>query len=317
MRTSQASRQRGDLHETVDWAAGDDSRPALQALDTSAALDQGMCGSCWAFAAISLLRAHYEIKTKTMRAFSPQQLVSCVSNPKSCGGTGGCHGASAELALRYVQDIGLDNLRSESEYPYTATDSKCKVSSKPSSGGKLSLVTKLVTANNANDLMAALMQGPASVSVAPQGMKMSWHTYQGGIYNDCPSDVVISHGVLAVGYGIDTGNSGHKYWKIRNSWGASWGEHGYIRLLRGDTAEEDSPGRCGWDFEPEKGISCKPYPDKVKVCGMCGILYHPVSVELSDSSGSGNASKSLDAELLAALAELDDEEEHYMHDEDM
>merc|ERR1719198_20387 len=78
-------------------------------------LDQGQCGSCWAVAATTVLRAHSEIYGDG-KMFSAQQIVSCTPNPHKCGGTGGCEGATAELAFDYVLERGLVV---EDEFPYT------------------------------------------------------------------------------------------------------------------------------------------------------------------------------------------------------
>ncbi|PRQ51314.1 putative fruit bromelain [Rosa chinensis] len=52
--------------------------------------------------------------------------------------------------------------------------------------------------------------------------------------------LMINHGVTAVGYGVS--DDGTRYWLVKNSWGAQWGEEGYIRMQR-DVAEKE--GLCG------------------------------------------------------------------------
>ena len=73
-------------------------------------------------------------------------------------------------------------------------------------------------------LKSAAFQQPISVTVnAGQFMQF----YNGGVVTgDCLGQ--INHAVMAVGYGVD----GQKIFEIRNSWGASWGESGYIQLFQ-------------------------------------------------------------------------------------
>ena len=70
--------------------------------------------------------------------------------------------------------------------------------------------------------MYVALRGPLSVCVNAT----SWHHYQGGVMTSC-ADRRTDHCVQLVGYGED---AGLKYWKLRNSWGKSWGETGFLRI---------------------------------------------------------------------------------------
>lgn len=87
---------------------------------TTPVKNQGACGSCWAFSSIAALESHLAIQTnQPANILSTQELVSCVSNPSHCGGTGGCEGATAEIAYNYVANNGIVK---EESFPYKATD---------------------------------------------------------------------------------------------------------------------------------------------------------------------------------------------------
>ncbi len=91
--------------------------------------------------------------------------------------------------------------------------------------------------------MAAVAIGP--VSVAIEADQSSFQSYSGGVLTSaCGSS--LDHGVLVVGYGTD---NGQKYWKIKNSWGSTWGEEGYIRISRGNN-DNDGAGQCGVLSQP-------------------------------------------------------------------
>jgi len=261
--------------------------------------DQGSCGSCWAVSSATALRAHSEL-FQTDRTFSAQQIVDCTPNPKNCGGTGGCGGATAELAMEYVARKGLAE---EAVIAYTAKDGVCshnataallskKVSrnlrSTPAAGpaepvmaadsgtsmatgGALFGMTgwhKLAENQVVQLKLAVAQEGPVVVSVAASSV---WNVYASGVMSACDKDAVINHAVVLAGYG---GSGPEKYWTIQNSWGPGWGENGFGRLTRLSDAEEQS--YCGWDRSPEQGTACKGGPSKVWVCGSCGILYDSV-----------------------------------------
>eukprot|EP00401_Gymnodinium_catenatum_P039699 CAMPEP_0117552618 /NCGR_PEP_ID=MMETSP0784-20121206/49800_1 /TAXON_ID=39447 /ORGANISM="" /LENGTH=428 /DNA_ID=CAMNT_0005349695 /DNA_START=28 /DNA_END=1311 /DNA_ORIENTATION=- len=273
---------RPKIPEEVSWAH-------LAAVKRNADANQGGCGSCWAFATKGALDAGSEAHGWGVKSFSVQELVSCVQNPLDCGGQGGCKGATAELALEYVRRYGLS---SNDEIPYTSRDDDCRFgrhgnplrayksadpvgnlqaqddSMMTETPGGLAVGLKdwkLLPENKAEPLKRALaFDGPTVVSVATDD---GWVSYGGGIFDGCTKDVVVGHAVLAIGYGE---TSEAKYWHIQNSWGNDWGEDGTMRLLRMDDEEQNW---CGTDKDPKAGVECKPYRSRVRVCGMCGILY--------------------------------------------
>jgi cathepsin L len=197
----------------------------------------------------------------------------CAPNPESCGGTGGCSGATAEIAMDYV--AGSRGLYQEYQYSYASyygQNFECALPGLSAPVASISGFSQLA-ANNYTDLMNAIaFQGPIAVSVDAS----TWHAYESGIYNGCnQAQPDINHAVVLVGYGEE---NGEKYWLVRNSWSASWGEKGYIRLRRSSDEEQN----CGTDVTPQDGTACAGQNDPVKVCGTCGILFdssYPLGAE--------------------------------------
>merc|ERR1712050_184830 len=85
-----------------------------------------------------------------------------------------------------------------------------------------------VPKNNEVALQAAVASQPVSIGI--QANKLPFQLYKGGVLSDPSCGTELDHAVLIVGYGVEDGKS---YWKVKNSWGPSWGEQGYIRLARG------------------------------------------------------------------------------------
>lgn len=252
--------------------------------------NQGGCGSCWAVTASSVLDAHAEIYNSSQKSFGAQSILDCTPNPHKCGGTGGCEGATVELAMDQVLRRGV---LSEDNEAYEGEDMDCKKSllqtggdhtsdsydlssegrrdaKQGDAGLKVGMIgwTRLPENKYSPLLRAVAALGPVAVSVGAS----SWQMYMDGIFDGCEKDAVIDHAVTLVGYGKDK-RSGVKYWLIQNSWGSDWGEGGRIRLLRSETEETD---HCGTDSQPQEGTGCENGPASVKVCGMCGILYDNV-----------------------------------------
>jgi len=248
------------LPKNVDWR----NKGVVTAVKS-----QGGCGSCWAFASTAVIESHVAINTNKLYDLSPQQIATCAPNPLECGGKGNCQGATAELAFDYIANsVGLYD---EFQLPYTeyyGVESTCLLPS-DTPRATISGYTKLEENNYEQLMYAVATVGPIAVSVDAS----NWHSYSSGIFNGCnQSSPDINHAVVLIGYGTDY-ISGQDYWLVRNSWSASWGESGYIRLLRQKVSNSEDDETCGMDTTPQDGTACAGDNQPVKVCGTCGILY--------------------------------------------
>ena len=214
------------LPVSVDWTTQGAVTPVK---------DQGQCGSCWAFSATGSMESTWFLKNGTLVSLSEQQLVDCSTGQ----GNQGCDGGLMDSAFQYV--IANKGITSESAYPYTATGpNTCDSTGKP----VVAMVTgyKDVPSGSELALMTALTEQP--VSVAVEADQSVFQFYSGGVLTaSCGSN--LDHGVLAVGYGTQ---SGQDFYKVKNSWGTSWGEKGYILLGRG--SQYGANGQCGIQMDP-------------------------------------------------------------------
>uniref|UniRef100_A0A8B9LB03 Cathepsin L.1 n=1 Tax=Astyanax mexicanus TaxID=7994 RepID=A0A8B9LB03_ASTMX len=184
--------------------------------------NQGICGSCWAFSATGALEAQMFRKTRKLEALSEQQLVDC----SDLSGNQGCAGGRLQSAFEYVRSSG--GLQSEASYSYEAKDGMCRFNAL-----NVSAICRGYKTLPSGDEYV-LQQAVASIGPISASIDMSRHTftfYSSGVYDEqyC-SRSNLNHAVLIVGYGTDI--HGEDYWIVKNSWGAGWGESGYIRMSR-------------------------------------------------------------------------------------
>jgi len=175
--------------------------------------NQGQCGSCWAFGAIATLEGMVvAIQGKALPNLSEQQLVDCSGST----GNQGCNGGMPDRALNYLKTAGSCSTAS---YPYTARGGTCKASS---CGDKLKTSGPKNGKGEAT-LESMLNQQPVSVAI---DASQAFSRYTSGVFTGPCSSTSINHAVTAVGY---TGD----FWIVRNSWGTTWGNKGYIHMKRG------------------------------------------------------------------------------------
>jgi len=208
-----------ELATSIDWRTDGAVTPVK---------DQGQCGSCWAFSATGSTEGANFIAKGKLVSLSEQQLMDC----SGAEGNNGCDGGFMDYAFEYIIDYGITT---EANYPYRAVDGTCKKG--------MTVAVSIsgyhdVTANNNAALKTALNVGP--VSIAIEADQSGFQFYSKGVFSgSCGAN--LDHGVLAVGYGTDAGTP---YYIVKNSWGASWGESGYIRLVDSPT-KNGGAGQCG------------------------------------------------------------------------
>jgi len=211
-----------DIPDEVDWVKKGAVTPVK---------NQGSCGSCWSFSTTGALEGAYYLKTGKLVSFSEEELVNCDKVDQ------GCNGGLMDNAFQWIMQNG--GLCSEDDYPYTSGSGllphRCKSSCDIVDG---SAPTSFVDVQHSEmSLEEAVAQQP--VAIAIEADQLAFQFYRKGVLvGNCGSR--LDHGVLAVGYG--TYSDGNKYWKVKNSWGGSWGMNGYILIQRG---KQVRGGECG------------------------------------------------------------------------
>jgi C1A family cysteine protease len=190
--------------------------------------NQGNCGSCWAFSVNAVLEGCYtKFKGFPLNDwFSTQQLVDCDTS------NGGCNGGWFTGAMTYFQN---NFIAYEADYLYkqarlaTGCNKLAKKTAIKITGFNYFYQGQGQTAS----MSSMLAKGPVSIAVDANA---KWMSYAGGIYDGACSSAV-NHAVTLVGYGkTDAGecNAAAEYFIVRNSWGATWGEKGHIRVKKND-----------------------------------------------------------------------------------
>ena len=217
------------LAESIDWVEKGAVTPVK---------DQGQCGSCWSFSTTGALEGAYFIKYGVLASFSEQQLVDC-DNLKNGGRDHGCNGGIMDSAFSWINKN--NGLCSEQAYPYvsgtTETSGSCQSSCTNVKNSKIAKYIDVPPSSD-NAMMTALNIQP--VSVAIEADQREFQLYKSGVFTStCGTN--LDHGVLVVGYGT---LNGEDYYKVKNSWGTSWGSDGFILLGRGSQYNKGS-GQCG------------------------------------------------------------------------
>jgi len=183
--------------------------------------NQGQCGSCWSFSTTGSTEGCHQIKTGQLIGLSEQNLMDCSDSY----GNEGCDGGLMTAAMQYI--IANKGIDTEASYPYTAEDGSQCLYKAANKGATLASFTN-VQEGSESDLQTKAYVGP--VSVAIDASHSSFQLYSSGVYYEpACSSTQLDHGVLVAGWGVDGTKD---YWLVKNSWGTTWGQSGWIWMSR-------------------------------------------------------------------------------------
>ncbi|KAJ9470064.1 Cysteine proteinase 1 [Diplonema papillatum] len=175
----------------------------------------GQCGSSWSFSTTGSAEGQWQIAGNNLTSLSEQLFVSCDTVDQ------GCNGGLMDNAWGWVISDHDGKMVTEASYPYTSgggVAGTCKWNSSMPVGATIKGLSHIATDEKEMATWVST-QGPLSILV---DASVGWQNYQGGIMSDC-NHLNVDLAVLIVGFTSE-------YWIVKNSWGPTWGESGYIRL---------------------------------------------------------------------------------------
>jgi len=226
------------IHEApADVSANPASVDWVKAGAVTGVKDQGQCGSCWSFSSTGAMEGAYKVTKGSLPSLSEQNFVDC-DNRSNGGSDLGCNGGLMDSAFSWAKKNG--GICTEAAYPYTSGTTKksgtCSQSCKQAIYAPTGYTD--VTKNSDSAMMSALAKNP--VAIAIEADQSAFQLYKSGVFTGtCGAN--LDHGVLAVGYGTESGTD---YYLVKNSWGTTWGDKGYIKLGRG-SSYNGGKGQCG------------------------------------------------------------------------
>jgi hypothetical protein len=209
--------------------------------------NQAQCGDCWAFAAAAAMEANYCISHFVYgqplehlypTSLSAQQLLDCSDVVNE-----GCDGGNYDVAFVYALAYGMDSWE---DYPYTGKQGTCKAGRLPVNE-TISGFRK-IQPNNETALAVSVCYGVTAVAI--QANQPGFQFYKSGIYDGTCGDN-LDHAVVVIGYGVNQ-TTNQEYWTIKNSWGVTWGNDGFMNLAKGVPQEG---GQCGILSMPTRPIA--------------------------------------------------------------
>ncbi|CAN6469568.1 unnamed protein product [Victoria cruziana] len=201
-------------------------------------LDQGHCGSCWAFGAVECLTDRFCIHLGVSTSLSVNDVLACCGN--MCGY--GCGGGFPSRAWMYFEQTGVVTESCDpyfdragchhpgctEEWPTPQCVQQCQAGNQAWGDAKHYAVSAYGIQPNPESIMAEIYQyGPVQAAFT---VYQDFVHYESGVYNYVSGNPVGGHSVKVIGWGTENGVD---YWLVANSWNAEWGDRGYFKIIRG------------------------------------------------------------------------------------
>lgn len=180
---------------------------------------QGNCQACWAFASNGALEGAHFLKTGNLIKLSAQNLIDCVDEDESQ-----CYWGNSMDAYNYIWNN--DGIDTDQSYPYKEEKDKCNYNPNNNANVTVWGFRQIPSGDEEALTHAIATVGPVTVAIDSSLI----HDYKGGVFHDPKCSQQMNHETLVVGYGTDD-NDGD-YYIIKNSYGTSWGENGFMKMAR-------------------------------------------------------------------------------------
>ncbi|KAL4436130.1 hypothetical protein ABPG77_005578 [Micractinium sp. CCAP 211/92] len=217
------------------------------------------CGCCYAFGGMAGVEAANALYTGELTTLSEQEIVDCDELDY------GCDGGDFSNVFEWVMRHGAV---SDKHWPYKAHETSCSRKERRMMRREVAVTIDgfvNVPKHNETALMQAVAHTPTVVAVCCGDYLDQWHLYKSGVMGDSVQCTrPLDHSVLAVGYDTDK-ETGEQFWLVKNSWGESWGEGGYVRLKRNQTQRD---GQAGLATFPGYAFKTSPNPGQKLRAGL-------------------------------------------------